>query len=268
MSFAAWPASAPVSPHQLASAGFYYIGNGDEVRCAFCKVEIMRWQHGDDPLSDHRRWAPQCKFVQELMCNSDSDAAAAAASNDECGHRDSTKDAGDSPKHPAFNSYNARIKTYENLWPRGLSQTPHQLASAGFFYTGVGDNVVCFHDDCRLSGWASSEDPWREHARWFANCPYVRKVKGFEYVQRTSTEACSISETTTTTTKNNIKTAVESSTAELDDELLCKICFQNRRDVCFMPCGHVVSCRECAISVDRCPLCRDKFISIQRLFYA
>lgn len=35
-SFADWPVSAPVIPTNLAGAGFYYTGQGDRVRCAFC----------------------------------------------------------------------------------------------------------------------------------------------------------------------------------------------------------------------------------------
>ncbi|AIZ48674.1 iap-3 [Agrotis segetum nucleopolyhedrovirus B] len=259
MSFAEWPASNHVSIQQLASAGFYYTGVGDEVRCAFCKVEIMRWQPGDDPLTDHKRWAPQCKFLREIIKDDDDD------DDDDNGNGDDDKCRyrGDkSPKHPAFNSYNARIQTYENRWPKGLSQTPHLMASAGFFYTGLGDMVVCFHDDCRLNEWKAGDDPWHEHARWFANCPFVQKAKGFEFIQQTMTKACTI-KSTTNNNDDDVPTDVKD-----DDKLLCKICYEDTRNVCFMPCGHVVCCRNCSMSVDRCPLCRDKFKNIQKLFYA
>ncbi|ACI28829.1 agip128 [Agrotis ipsilon multiple nucleopolyhedrovirus] len=264
MSFAEWPASNHVSPQQLASAGFYYMGVGDEVRCAFCKVEIMRWQPGDDPLTDHKRWAPQCKFLREIIEDDIGVGDGGGGDSDECGSRASDTIVG-RPKHPAFNSYNARIQTYKNLWPKGLSQTPHLMASAGFFYTGLGDMVVCFHDDCRLKEWKAGDDPWREHARWFANCPFVRKVKGFEFIQQTMTAACTVK---SNDNNDNNDDNESSSAAEHDDKLLCKICFENTRNVCFMPCGHVVCCRNCSMSVDRCPLCRDEFKSIQKLFYA
>ncbi|AAZ38285.1 IAP-3 [Agrotis segetum nucleopolyhedrovirus A] len=263
MSFESWPASNHVSPQKLAAAGFYYLNRGDEVRCAFCKVEIMRWRPGDDPLADHKRWAPHCKYV----CQIDGEEKLRVG-EDECGSR-----SGDNaPKHPAFVSYDARIETYKNKWPRALTQTPHQLASAGFYYTGIGDAVLCFYNDCRLSEWNAGDDPWREHARWFAECPYVRKFKGLDYIQKIATEACLIrgeeSATSSTEPTRGLSVKDEKAAQLENEELVCKICFEGRRNVCFMPCGHVVACRECSLNVERCPLCRDKFTSIQRLFYA
>lgn len=61
--FQHWPVTF-LSSEKLAQSGFYYLGYRDEVRCAYCKVEIMRWVQGDDPFKDHKRWAPQCPFVK------------------------------------------------------------------------------------------------------------------------------------------------------------------------------------------------------------
>jgi E3 ubiquitin-protein ligase XIAP len=53
--------------HRLSAAGFYYINQGDVVRCVFCGVEVGYWEEGDDPLRDHQRWAPSCGFVRGLQ---------------------------------------------------------------------------------------------------------------------------------------------------------------------------------------------------------
>ncbi|CAK1555300.1 unnamed protein product [Leptosia nina] len=60
--FDKWPVTF-LSPELLARNGFYYLGSSDKVRCAFCKVEIMRWVEGHDPEKDHQLWAPQCPFL-------------------------------------------------------------------------------------------------------------------------------------------------------------------------------------------------------------
>ena len=39
-----------------------------------------------------------------------------------------------------------------------------------------------------------------------------------------------------------------------DDE--CKICFDKDIDSVFVPCGHVLACFSCAISVKKCPICK------------
>jgi len=41
-------------------------------------------------------------------------------------------------------------------------------------------------------------------------------------------------------------------------EAKCVVCFERAPDVVFMPCFHVVSCRDCGLreEVDTCPVCR------------
>ncbi|XP_041350803.1 baculoviral IAP repeat-containing protein 2-like [Gigantopelta aegis] len=58
-----------------------------------------------------------------------------------------------------------------------------------FFYAGIGDSVKCFFCDGGLRTWEPGDDPWREHARWFAKCPYVRQVKGPEFIAAASRNA-------------------------------------------------------------------------------
>lgn len=65
--FAGWP-SPYVTPTSLARAGFYYVRQEDLVRCAFCGIEIGKWEEGDDAMADHRKWSPDCDFVRRLDC--------------------------------------------------------------------------------------------------------------------------------------------------------------------------------------------------------
>lgn len=39
---------------------------------------------------------------------------------------------------------------------------------------------------------------------------------------------------------------------------LCVICFSNERNCCFVPCGHICTCYDCAKSIteNKCPICR------------
>jgi len=54
-----------ITPNQMAKAGLYYLGIQDRVRCLFCSKEFDYWQHGDDPLVEHKRQSPQCPFFNE-----------------------------------------------------------------------------------------------------------------------------------------------------------------------------------------------------------
>jgi baculoviral IAP repeat-containing protein 7/8 len=261
MSFKKWPPNHPLTPHELAYNGFYHLGDDDEVRCAFCKVQICRWQENDNVEADHKRWAPQCKLVRGLVdVNGGSTSEPVVVSSiDECGARPKAIVA-----HPQYRTYNSRIVTFRNKWPVSIPITPHQLAVAGFFYTGVGDKVKCFTCDGGLNDWKAGDDAFKEHARWFDRCNYIIKAKGREFIQKVATEACVVKEN---------QDAVLSATAPLlhqieEEEKVCKICFENPRDVCFSPCGHVVSCYACALSVDHCPLCRCAHDNIQKLYFS
>ena len=55
-SFVGWQHTGAVKPKDLAEAGFYYMGRGDDTVCCFsCGVTLNRWQIGDIPEERHRR---------------------------------------------------------------------------------------------------------------------------------------------------------------------------------------------------------------------
>ena len=51
---------------------------------------------------------------------------------------------------------------------------------------------------------------------------------------------------------------MEEENARMRDELACKICLERKADIVFLPCGHMVSCGQCAVAIDKCPICRKK----------
>lgn len=61
--FERWPHSF-ISSRTLAKTGFYYIGPHDQVRCYFCKVEVSRWESGDNEVNEHNRWSPNCPLLK------------------------------------------------------------------------------------------------------------------------------------------------------------------------------------------------------------
>lgn len=51
-------------------------------------------------------------------------------------------------------------------------------------------------------------------------------------------------------------------TAPPDTSLLeCKVCFENEKSVCFLPCRHLVVCTECSPRCKRCCVCNSKITS-------
>ncbi|KAK2582335.1 hypothetical protein KPH14_004672 [Odynerus spinipes] len=215
-SFRNWPVTF-VEPTILATAGFYYTGEADKVRCFECQEEICQWEP-DVPAIDRIRHSQRCHFIKNISCgdvpmdiSSNTMSTSRSSTHDVCGpynrqcQRESIQNEHQlisslnlqfpsttklaslglerpkSPVHPDYISYDARLRTFDT-WPKSMPQSKEQLANAGFFYTGKSDQTLCYHCGEGLKDWEPQDDPWEEHAKWFPRCYYLLMVKGQEYV--------------------------------------------------------------------------------------
>ena len=74
--FRSWPKTHPIRPATLAGAGFHYTGEGDKVRCTWCKIELRQWEVFDNALEQHKiHSSGECNFLKiyfprrSLKCN-------------------------------------------------------------------------------------------------------------------------------------------------------------------------------------------------------
>jgi len=195
-----------IRPTDLARAGFYSLHNLDSCKCAFCDNCVGDWVEGDDPMTEHTHLFPLCPFVLgyevgNIPLNSgEHNPGDGVQSQDETGmrwseqHREPNSAAENAlpgeelgvmkhggPLHPQYATLEARLRTFRE-WPPALRQKPRDLAEAGFYYIGLSDQVKCFYCDGGLRNWQSEDEPWKEHARWFQKCVFVRLVKGDGYI--------------------------------------------------------------------------------------
>lgn len=54
----------------------------------------------------------------------------------------------------------------------------------------------------------------------------------------------------------------------LKENQMCKICLDKKADVIFLPCGHMVSCPQCAPALPKCPICRKTVNGQIKAFFA
>ncbi|CAD6201365.1 GSCOCT00000168001.2-RA-CDS [Cotesia congregata] len=313
-SYTDWPLSF-MDPAKFAAAGFYYTGYNDHVKCFECGIEIREWVEGDDPMSDHQRWQSSCHFVKKYPCGNvpigvdpstvppvgprgrdvyglyEDEFRPGASPDFRSGQTElqfpSTAKLGGQnlaqskkPAHPEFVSYDARLKSFE-LWPKFMPQTKEQLADAGFYYTGTGDQTICFHCGGGLNDWEPKDDPWFQHAKWFKKCYYVRMVKGQDFIESVIGQpvappsheemmlmnlpsyieklklTASIEKPEEKSEEKEPEAEVELVKKNANDDLMCKICYKYELGVVFLPCGHMVACTRCAPSMTSCPVCRE-----------
>lgn len=160
-------------------------------------------------------------------------------------------------------------------WPISIVQKPHQLSDAGFYYIGKGDQVQCFSCGGGLKDWSPNDLPWEQHAMWYSKCKYLKLVKGQEFIDNILVlKNKPITPTTTklsieneTTTKLSVENTTKSLDEEKDNSKLCKICYSYEYNTVFVPCGHVITCAKCALSVNSCPYCRQEFTDVIKLYY-
>ena len=74
--FVFWPVTF-ISHEEMAEAGFYYTAYkhdicghsyiSDMVECVFCGIKLIDWKIGDGPMTEHLKWAPECRFVKDTI---------------------------------------------------------------------------------------------------------------------------------------------------------------------------------------------------------
>lgn len=144
------------------------------------------------------------------------------------------------------------MKTFED-WPPQMHQKPKDLAEAGFYYTGRGDRVLCFHCGLGLKQWASEDDAREQHALFYDKCEF----------HQLKHEKDSLSVKETSLTVNEVE---DVQVETCSDRLLCKICLENECCVVFMPCKHMACCSDCSVNFNKCIICRQKIASFLKIF--
>lgn len=180
--FKNWP-NPNISPQSLVKAGFYYLNQSDQVKCAWCKGVIAKWEKNDNAFEEHKRFFPDCPRVQlGPLIEIASD-----------GIRDLGIQQISAPKKAKYSSLDARMRTYAN-WPIPDIQKPEALSQAGFYYQDIDDQVRCFHCNGGLRSWQKEDDPWFDHAKWFPHCQFVKLVMSPQYVTQVQEAARQMSQ--------------------------------------------------------------------------
>ena len=155
--------------------------------------------------------------------------------------------------------------------------------------SGLNDEVKCFYCDGIVQCWAPDDDPWREHIQWFPKCGFLKILKMEGAIQIPDTaiytyclgvpnkinDSEGMDEATIKSNQDDRYSSKKPDNLEnidlkkeikrLQEEKLCKICLDKEREVLFSACGHFVSCNNCALSLQNCPVCRkeiDHFFKI------
>ncbi|EAW67017.1 baculoviral IAP repeat containing 3 [Homo sapiens] len=338
-----WPSSVLVNPEQLASAGFYYVGNSDDVKCFCCDGGLRCWESGDDPWVQHAKWFPRCEYLirikgqefirqvqasyphllEQLLSTSDSPGDENAESS--IIHFEPGEDHSEDAIMMNTPVINAAV---EMGFSRSLVKQTVQrkILATGENYRLVNDLVLDL---------LNAEDEIREEERERAteekesnDLLLIRKNRMalFQHLTcvipildslltagiineqehdvikqktQTSLQARELIDTilvkgniAATVFRNSLQEAeavlyehlfvqqdikyiptedvsdlpVEEQLRRLQEERTCKVCMDKEVSIVFIPCGHLVVCKDCAPSLRKCPICRSTIKGTVRTF--
>ncbi|XP_052045110.1 baculoviral IAP repeat-containing protein 3 isoform X1 [Apodemus sylvaticus] len=340
--FSNWPSSAPVHPQELASAGFYYTGHSDDVKCFCCDGGLRCWESGDDPWVEHAKWFPRCEYLirikgqgfvsqvqasyphllEQLLSTSESpEDENAEAAIVHFGAGEGSEDA-------VMMSTPVVKAALEMGFSRSLVRqtVQRQILATGENYRTVSDLVIGLLDaedemreertteqaveeeesddlalirknkmvlfqhltcvppmlDCLLSARAITEQEYdavkqKPH-------PLQARTLIDTVLAKGNTAATSFRNSLQETdpalyrdifVKQNIRSLptddnavlpMEEQLRKLQEERTCKVCMDREVSIVFIPCGHLVVCRDCAPALRKCPICRGTIKGTVRTF--
>ncbi|XP_075165896.1 death-associated inhibitor of apoptosis 2 [Haematobia irritans] len=285
-----WPIPNIQSPELLAQAGLYYQEVDDQVRCFHCNMGLRSWEKEDDPWFEHAKWYPMCQFVrlvkgpnyiqevQQLTRSSSQNTVSTCMTIEEAMSTAPVKLAlemgidGGVLRNETLRQLNRTgipYATIEDLMKavfdenerneeQDLSSSSSAGDCAGFNRALTSEtstnqnNVACTTGPIENMGNAYNNHPISSPKTDDSN-----KQKTIKPTDKHNSRA---------ENSNNSCISLEEENRKLKDARLCKICLDEEVAVVYLPCGHLVTCVQCAPGVVQCPMCRTTIKGFVRTF--
>lgn len=166
--------------------------------------------------------------------------------------------------------------------------------------------MQCYYCGAGLKKWDAQDSPWEEHAKWFPNCGHLLLIKGKEYVDKVQQTLKNNSQPVpkhveitldeqiiqvqcmppivvnqngllnleNIPSQSGTKISLVSNSdlikenEKLKEDKLCLICYENKADIVFIPCGHLSTCGFCTSNLKICCVCRTDIKQCIKVFNA
>lgn len=218
--FRSWPHRNEEQIQEMVNAGLFYTGTEDLVRCYHCGVGLENWLDTNYPWVQHTYYSPDCQHVRQqrpAWIRSLLDNPDLRSNSD---HRQ---------RRRTRISCEMRTKLAQRLLQMGY--TEGRIIDAFNYFRRSGRKVLSIHDVL----------------------DHIKTTEPNNY-----TMLC-----TNMTAANNSVDQIEASQTESaqkskkeTDADLCKVCVDKEVRIVFLPCGHRVTCEDCAPKFRKCIVCR------------
>ncbi|XP_060585987.1 E3 ubiquitin-protein ligase XIAP-like [Ruditapes philippinarum] len=257
-SFAFWPSTNVMKPEDLTEAGFFFCGTQDLVRCFFCGGGMKNWEYGDSPWIEHARWFSTCAYLKQ--CKGEDFVNLCQMSN---------------MTFPTQNNFQVRDLDSQqtNLVADQHIKDVNSIAAKRVLDMGYTQPQV--------------EVAIKQTRQRIGPSEELKAQNLVEYLLDDSNTPASVPTLTSSTSQqqqqSNTSAATNGSNSPrsnspvasgrqlspkeerkvlkeenrvLKEQMMCKVCMDKDANTVFLPCGHLVSCVDCANALRKCAVCR------------
>ncbi|KAH9510063.1 Baculoviral IAP repeat-containing protein 7-A [Bulinus truncatus] len=241
--FSSWPRGHHIQPTVLADAGFYFAGYGDCARCFYCGGGLRNWEDDDDVWVEHARWFSRCSFIRQRLGQIFVDTV-----------QELNKTLDKIPYSAVMNKIGAFAATYQlDVKDDSLKKDP---AVKSVVELGIPQNIAL-----EMAKIIKGEDSVLSSDKLLLRIKEERP----EQVQIPEHLVQQIESLGSDRDSEKINSLKENNNI-LRQQTVCKICMDKEVEIVFLPCGHLVSCAECASAMKDCPVCRKHVKGTVRAF--
>uniref|UniRef100_A0A646QCJ6 Inhibitor of apoptosis 2 n=1 Tax=Hemiscolopendra marginata TaxID=943146 RepID=A0A646QCJ6_9MYRI len=266
-SYESWLESIPQNPQELAMAGFYYAGVSDHVRCFHCDGGLRNWEATDNPWIEHARWFGNCSFVLLIKGNEFVTQAKLLhppsldmnSMNTEipCVRKVTIEEINsllDSPIVKTVLDCGVTLPVIRYALQKRIQYVGEPFVTPDALY----EACLRAQEDLKQSSVQYQEGNCEMQPRSAVNLEQT--FSNSRLVNSNMTTSVSSPNLPCSSFKDLTRKTQELFLAEENQRLkemqLCKICMDEEVGIVFLPCGHLISCPNCAPSITDCPVCR------------
>ncbi|XP_052791840.1 baculoviral IAP repeat-containing protein 7-like [Mya arenaria] len=242
-----WPDASHIDVNELVSAGLVYSGVGDAVRCYHCGGGLKHWEIGDDPMYEHARWFPTCPHI--VICKGKDYVEKARLG-----------------EHPSISKQNEKVNQSDEQESSISRQETAMEAAAEFGY-----HMDWIRIAARIYSEREGPNSQFQASDLMSILMEMEDDPSMAINYTAGSGSCCVTEQSQDSPSNGLETDLEALQEEnqnLKDKQNCKICLECLADVIFLPCGHIVTCPQCAHANSQCPICRKDILGLVKCQFA
>ena len=228
-----WPHHIFATPNELTDAGFFYLGESDRVKCFYCNGGLRNWKSDERPWEEHAKWFPLCEYVLQRQ---GVDYVIQTIKNFPYLKRPMLQNPSTAPETRVIKQL---LKRLAIMFPPKI-QDP-RLNEEKVERAMKSDKTI----QCILKLEVAEGK--------------IRKVltKQFQTYDKNFNDIEELLKAIADATSGEERNCIEALKKAEQEQMCCK-CTKTERNVLFLPCGHLVTCVNCAKYIVNCTLCEDQ----------